>query len=185
MKKTSCRMVMVTIVNSRELIPVGKLLEHALYVKFREDLADVLTGLQLQAMGGLELSQNWDEAERYAPHYAEQAHFLCPLWEMRRVRAALKDVFYSSIKAPRPVKFKKYDLHRAGAAYNIKNKRQKRISLIRTPDNPYSTDWRRLGSEGRVEVALAQDAAGLDASSFSCEFELQERRGQAVLKRLS
>lgn len=184
LKKTSCGMVMVTIVNSRELIPVGKLLGHALYVKFRENLADVLTKLQLQALGGFELSQNWDEAERYLPHYAEQAHFICPFWEKERVRAALKERFSSIAQVLRPVKFIKYDLHRAGAAYNTKNKAQKRIALLKTPGRTHSSKWRRLGSEGRVEVALAQDAAGLDANSFSCGFELQERRGRAVLKRL-
>ena len=51
-------MMMVTVIDSCEMMEVGRLLTYDLYEGLRQDLAKALTQLGLQALGGFELSLN-------------------------------------------------------------------------------------------------------------------------------
>lgn len=181
--RTSCDMMMVTVIDSCEMMGIGELLTYDLYEGFRQDLAKALTELDLQALGGFEISQNWDELGRFRPFYARQAHFCCPLQKGRHFMRVLKTVFPSTLAVSQPVFRKQYDLHRGGAAYNGKNRCRMRISRTTESGEARRPWWGPIRSEGRVEIALAQNAAGLDANSFACGFELQEQDGVVLLRR--
>lgn len=181
--RTSCDMMMVTVIDSYEMMEVGRLLTYDLYEGLRQDLAKALTQLGLQALGGFELSLNLDELGRFSPFYAPQGHFCCPRQNGRRFTRVLKSVFPSTPEVLQPVLRERYDLHPGGAAYNGKNRCRMRISRTTELGKARRPWWGPIRSEGRVEIALAQNAAGLDANSFVCGFELQEQDGVVLLKR--
>lgn len=182
--RTQVDMALATIIDSRRPVHVGQLGSVDLYREFRADLADVLTRFALPAIGGFELSQNWDEAERFRPQYVAQAHFALPGRDIKGLRSTLKIVFPPTRDVLKPVYITPYDGALSGAAYNHKNKLGKRIALMPMPGRKHSTKWRSVGVEGRVEVALAQHAAGLDANNFVTGFTLLEEIGRMRLRRL-
>ena len=182
-RRTRSELAMVTVINTHRGARPGELRGRDLYVDFRRRLEAILNSLGISALGGFELSLNTAEDDRYEPFWAEQCHFFCSLAHAERLRNALKDAFKKTAAVARPVRIEWFDCASRGLAYAYKNRTQRRIALIRESERGRSTRWKPLPSAARVEVALAQHDAGLNANVLAVGFRLLTRDMRVLLVR--
>ncbi|WP_158810169.1 hypothetical protein [Beijerinckia sp. L45] len=135
----------------------------------------------MPAIGGLEISINEAANGWHDPRIVEHAHVIFPLSCAERVRKVLKEEFPATRGIKRPVHIQDFDGSARGLAYIFKNLTMRRIELAPDAEGKVGTRWKPLRCDERLDLALAEDRAGLDACTFARNLRIVIRDGHLHL----
>jgi hypothetical protein len=145
-------------------------------------------------IGGLDISANSHDADRYPPHWSEHIYGLTVTRDIAKLKKELRKQFPATDAIPRPVKVKLWDYRGRALKYLLKPNAWRRVAtddgVRRGPDRRNqricrATDKQPLLSRQRVQLALHLDELGLQGRLVlrGCQF-LNRGSSTAIVKRV-
>ena len=177
------------VVDVRGAVRDGKLDGHA-FDPLRRKLDQALKDCGVRAFGGFDISANRHEHDEFAPFWCPHARiFTSARLNEPRVHQRFRAWFpQDAATTPHPVHIEAFDGKARGRAYAFKPDFFERISLERGwradgSRSPYSTRFKPIWGQRRVELALALHQTGLDARLYLRGYELMVRDDAVELVR--
>jgi hypothetical protein len=141
------------------------------------------------AFGGFDISLNTHADGDFEPYWCPHAHFFVPSEFFERLSHGFYGWFPQDAQTRVPVRFDAFDGNSAGRAYALMAdffQRQKyEPTVFRDGSRSrFSTRFKPIWGDDRIELALALDRAGLDGRLFLRGFALVRRGDDVELVRV-